>query len=274
VVKKVKNLELQKALETMGFTEYEAKAYLNLVQIGTSNAGNLSKASEIPHSKIYEVLIRLEKKRLIEVQKGRPFFFKAFKPSLSLARIETDLKSNLQQELTQRKKDLERLCEKKTSQIAQAHIALTELDNFYEKNDAIEPSEEFIWTIRGKDNVTSQAKETILSAASEVRLMMPVDDFSELVSAIRMAASKGVKIQLVIHELTASVEKLKDSAEIFHDQSPLPTNCGMIVSDLKRGMFISENSTIGFKASSKSVLMVLAQFYQHEKEESAKIKWA
>jgi sugar-specific transcriptional regulator TrmB len=272
VVKKVKSVELQKALEAMGLTEYESKAYINLIQTGTSNAGNLSKLTEIPHSKIYEVLIRLEKKKLIEVQKGRPLFFKAIKPSIALEGIETDLKDSLEQELSQRKNDLESLYEKKLWQISQAYNMLGELDNFYEKNAAIEPSEEFIWTIRGKDNLNSQAKEIIQSASSEVRLMMPLDDFSELAPSIITASLKGVKVLLVIHELTGSVKKLKDSTEIYYDKSPLPTNCGMILADNKRGMFISENSTIGYKASSKSVLMVLSQFYQHELEESTKIK--
>ena len=267
----MKNIELQKALKAIGLTEYEAKAYISLIQTGTSNAGNLSRLTEIPHSKIYEVLIRLEKKKLIEVQGGRPLFFKAIKPSIAIDGVETELKETLQYELSQRKNDLENHYGKKIGQITQAHNLLRELDNFYEKNAAIEPSEEFIWTIKGKDNLNNQAKEIIHSASTEARLMMPLDDFSELISTIEMVSSRGVKVLLVIHDLTYSVEKLKGSTEIFYDRSPLPTNCGMILADDKRGMFISENSTIGFRASSKSVLMVLAQFYQHELEESAKI---
>jgi sugar-specific transcriptional regulator TrmB len=272
VVKRVGNDEIEKALATMGLTEYEAKAYLNLIQTGTSNAGNLSKLAEIPHSKIYEVLLRLEKKKLIEIQKGRPLFFKATKPSIALSEVESKLRANLQQELQQKKMDLESVYTKKLEQITKAHTSLAELENFYEKNVAIEPSEEFIWTIHGKDNLTSQAKETIQSAQKEVRLMMPRDDYSELVSTIKAVTSRRISIQLIIHELTESVQKLRGSTEIFYDKSPLPTNCGMILADGKRGMFISEDSTLGYKASSRSVLMVLTQFYQHEVEESTKIE--
>jgi sugar-specific transcriptional regulator TrmB len=272
VVKRVGTAEIQKALETVGLTEYEAKAYLSLIQAGTSNAGNISTHAEIPRSKIYEVLLRLEKKKLIEVQKGRPLFFKAMKPSIALDMVESGLKESLQEELTQKKSDLDKLYEKKLSQISTAHSTLADLDSFYEKNTAIEPSEEFIWTIHGKDNLASQAKETILSASKDVRLMMPRDDFSEYISTIKTATSRGVHVQLIIHELTGSVQKLRGSAAIFYDKSPLPTNCGMILADEKKGMFISEDSTLGYKASSKSVLMVLAQFYQHEVEESSRIE--
>jgi sugar-specific transcriptional regulator TrmB len=272
VVKKVNSAKLQKALEAIGLTEYEAKAYIALVQQGTSNAGNISKLTEIPHSKIYEVLLRLEKKKLIEVQKGRPLFFKAMEPSSAMAGIEAELKSCLQQELSQRRSDLESTYERKMREVSEAHSIISELNNFFEKNVSIEASEEFIWTIHGKDNLNSQAKEAILAASSEVRLMMPLDNYSELVSTIKTACSKGVKAHMVVHELTASVRKLKETCEILYDQSLLPTNCGMILTDDKRGMFISENSMIGFKTSSKSVLMVLVQFYQHEVKESARIE--
>ena len=271
VANKVTIVELQKALEIMGLTEYEAKTYLSLIQRGASNAGNLSKMSDIPHSKIYEVLVRLEKKKLLEVQKGRPLFYKALKPSVALDGIETKLKDTIQKELVQRRNDLETFYTKKLEHISQAHNILDELDDFYEKNAEIESSEEFIWTIHGKDNLNKQAKEIIQSASLEVRLMMPHDDFSELIPTIKMVSARGVNILLVIHEFTDSVQKLKGLVDIFYDKSPLPTNCGMILVDDKKGMFISENSTIGFKVSSKSVLMVLTQFYHHELEESTKM---
>ncbi len=56
--------------------------------------------------KYTEVLIRLEKKKLIEVQGGRPLFFKAIKPSIAIDGVETELKETLQNELSQRKNDL------------------------------------------------------------------------------------------------------------------------------------------------------------------------
>jgi dTDP-4-dehydrorhamnose 3,5-epimerase-like enzyme len=76
---------------------------------------------------------------------------------------------------------------------------------------------------------------------------------------------------LLIHRLTPSAQKLEQSTEVFLEESPLPTNYGIIISDNKKGMFISENYEHGFKTSGKSVLMVLTHFYDHELEESIKI---
>jgi len=102
--------------------------------------------------------------------------------------------------------------------------------------------------------------------------MMPLDDFSELIPAIKTVASRGVGVVLIIHELTESVQKLKGITEVFFEESPLSTNCGIILADDKKVMFVSETSTIGFKASSKSVLMALSQLYQHELKESTRIE--
>ncbi len=79
-MKKVNSLEIKKALETLGLTQYETKAYINLVEKNKSDARTLSKLTQIPRSKIYEVLTRLEKKKLIEIEKSRPILFKSVNP--------------------------------------------------------------------------------------------------------------------------------------------------------------------------------------------------
>jgi sugar-specific transcriptional regulator TrmB len=273
VVKNTKGVEIQQALETLGLTEYEAKAYISLVEKGTSSAGDLSKLTEIPHSKIYEVLMRLEKRKLIETQKGRPILFKAIKPSTSMEGIENQLKSSVEKEYIERKSALEGSYKKKINEISEAQKAvLEELEYLFGKNESVEPSEDIVWTIRGKTNLNTQAKDIILSATNEARLRIPYDDFSEFESTIKLAHSKGVKVQLLVHCLTPSARKLKENAEIFIEESPLPTNCGIILADHKKGMFISENYAQGFKTAGKSVLMVLNHFYDHELEESIKVE--
>jgi len=63
-VKKVNAPEIKKALETLGLTQYETKTYISLVEKNKSDAKTLSKLTQIPRSKIYEVLTRLEKKEI------------------------------------------------------------------------------------------------------------------------------------------------------------------------------------------------------------------
>ncbi len=268
-----KNNGLQKALETLGLTEYEAKAYISLVEKGTSTAGDLSALSEIPHSKIYEVLMRLEKRKLIQTQKGRPILFKAVKPSTALEEIETKLKNDLEKERSEKIANLENNYKKRLVEITEAQrTVVEELETLYETKETAEQSEDIVWTIKGKTNLDTQAKDIILYAKNDVRLRLPYDDFTEFESTIKTACSKGVKVQLLVHRLTPSAKSLEQSTEVFIEESPLPTNYGIIIADNKKGMFISENYEHGFKTAGKSVLMVLTHFYDHELKESIKTK--
>lgn len=273
MVNKVKNTQVQKALETLGLTEYESKTYISLIEKGTSTAGNLSTASEIPHSKIYEVLMRLEKRKLVETQKGRPILFKAIKPAAALETIEAQLKNELEKELAEKRSSLENSYKNKFAEIDEAQkTILEELETMYETKETAEPSEDIVWTIQGKTNLNTQAKDIILYAVNDVRLRLPHDDFTEFEATIKTACSKGVKIQLLVHRLTQSALQLKKNSDIFIEESEMPTNYGIIIADSKKGMFISENYTHGFKTAGKSVLMVLTHFYDHELEESIKVK--
>lgn len=272
MVNKVKNSKTTRALRTLGLTDYEAKAYICLVEKGLLNAGDISKLTEIPHSKVYEVLRRLEKRRLVEVQKCRPMIFRALEPTTALDRLETESKKKLEKEFHERKTSLESDFEQRMIEVTQAQKrASEELENVFEKSAAVELSEDAVWTIRGADNLSAEAKDIVTNANIEVRLMFPNDDFSAIGEAVKIASSRGVKVQLLVHDLTPSVHKLLESVEVFCEEAVPPTNCGIVLADGKKAIFVSENFDFGFKTSSKSVIMVLTHFYEHEMEESAKI---
>lgn len=44
---------------TLGFTEYEAKAYVTLLQLGSATGYQIAKESGVPRSMIYETLNKL-----------------------------------------------------------------------------------------------------------------------------------------------------------------------------------------------------------------------
>lgn len=74
---KVRGLDERGLLEALGLTKYETNAYLSLLQLGVSDARELSRASGVPTSKIYETMVRLEALGLVEVQASRPRKFMA-----------------------------------------------------------------------------------------------------------------------------------------------------------------------------------------------------
>ena len=60
------------SLEEFGLSRYEARAYVSLVSRGTVSAGELAYYAEIPRTKVYPTLLKLEKKRLAVISKGKP----------------------------------------------------------------------------------------------------------------------------------------------------------------------------------------------------------
>lgn len=68
------------SLEEFGLSKYEAQAYVALVAKGTISASELSYYSEIPRTKIYPTLLKLENKKLAIISKSKPIMCTAIAP--------------------------------------------------------------------------------------------------------------------------------------------------------------------------------------------------
>ncbi|MEZ5336327.1 MAG: helix-turn-helix domain-containing protein [Methanolobus sp.] len=98
--KGMKNMDNERALRDLGLTKYEASAYATLLKEGISGAQELSRKSDIPVGKIYEVLSNLNNMGLVEFQRSRPRKYRAVKPTIALnnlyAKKEEDTKHELE----------------------------------------------------------------------------------------------------------------------------------------------------------------------------------
>ena len=68
------------SLEEFGLSKYEAQAYVSLIAKGTISASELAYYSEIPRTKIYPTLLKLEKKKLAIISKSKPIICTAIAP--------------------------------------------------------------------------------------------------------------------------------------------------------------------------------------------------
>jgi hypothetical protein len=64
-------------------TEYEAKAYVSLLNDHMNSAAKLSKKSGVPRTKIYETLESLQAKGWVQIYSGVPLLFRAADSGLS-----------------------------------------------------------------------------------------------------------------------------------------------------------------------------------------------
>lgn len=79
------------SMKKLGFSEYESKAYLKLLQEYPLNGYTLSKNSGIPRSRIYEVLKSLLQKQLVlEQEEGKNKLYYPVDPDIFIKKLKAD----------------------------------------------------------------------------------------------------------------------------------------------------------------------------------------
>ena len=74
------NNDLVGNLEELGLSKYESSAYLTLIQKGSLAPSEIAYYSNLPRTKVYSVLKKLEKKRLSVISQQKPLIFSPVPP--------------------------------------------------------------------------------------------------------------------------------------------------------------------------------------------------
>jgi sugar-specific transcriptional regulator TrmB len=155
----------------IGFSEYEAKAYMALLSKSPVSGYELAKISGVPRSMIYEVLGKLTSRgaamtlRTGNVNKYAPFPAEEFLAQTQ--REHTELIESLKDELT--------------------HFANL-------------PELEYVWNIEGNDNITAKALEMIGQASRQIYLALLPDSFPVLQEALAAAITRDVRVVIYTTE--------------------------------------------------------------------------
>lgn len=132
-----------KLLRGIGLTMYEAQAYLALTSLISSTAAEIAEESEIPRSKIYDVLKRLSEKDFIEVESGRPLTYNVKSPVEVLTREKEKIDSEIDD-------------------------GISRLTNIYE--NGMSQVQAPIWRIYGVDKIIAQELEIIKRAKKSINM--------------------------------------------------------------------------------------------------------
>jgi HTH-type transcriptional regulator, sugar sensing transcriptional regulator len=165
------------ALESLGLTKTEVKAYVALLERGTLTASEVSRVARVPYSKVYEALGELHTKGWIEEQQSRPTLYTAKSPDTALEQLKSRYESE------RREKE---------------QIALKELMGVYERKGEQERPE--IWILRGTTEILSRVKNTVLDCRNELMIALPTliapyaGQIAPLLTALK---EKGVKIEIL-----------------------------------------------------------------------------
>lgn len=160
----MKNDPIEK-LMALGFSEYEAKAYVALLRENPVTGYQLSKLSGIPRSMIYEVVGKL-------IARGAAM--------------------SLRQEGVVRYAPVP--LEEFLDQLHREHQALiTALQQDLSSLTAA-PDLEYVWNIEGRENVLAKAEEMIRQAGREIYLSLTPATFPQLRPALLEAIRKGIRV--------------------------------------------------------------------------------
>ncbi len=156
-------------LTHIGFTEYEAKVYLALLRESPATGYQISKASGVPRSMVYDALSRLHARgAVLESVEDRATLYRPIAPELLLERHE----DNHRQLLSDLREGLNTL---------------------YTATD-----DERIWTITGQRLTLTYAAQMIREAQSEVFLVLMDEDIDTLSPEIRSACERGIPVSTLL----------------------------------------------------------------------------
>lgn len=162
-------MDLLQKLGQIGFTEYEAKVYLALLREYPATGYQLSKASGVPRSMVYEALSRLHGRgAALETVEERATLYRPLPPELLLDRHEAEhiqLVGDLRQGLAALYKDA---------------------------------SDERVWSLSGRSTIVAYASQLIAGAKSEMFLVLADHDLDALHGQIKAADQRGTKVNALL----------------------------------------------------------------------------
>ncbi len=162
-----KIVQITDHMKALGFSAYECKAYLALLEEFPQNGYALSKASGIPRSRIYEVLKNLiDKQMVFEQDDGKTRVYTPMAPEIFIKKLKTRYRK-IFDDLTEYAGTLYR-----------------------------EPKQDDrLVVIQGRDNILSFLNVLIKGARHRVAIFIWDEELEELSSELDAALDRGVKLR-------------------------------------------------------------------------------
>jgi sugar-specific transcriptional regulator TrmB len=175
------------SLRDLGLSEYEARAYRALLADSPSTAKELSRASDVPMGRVYDVLKDLEQRGLARSQAAsRPKKYVAVEPEAALDRL------------------LEAKREELDEQEQQYESTVAELESDL---DATAPTEEGFWTAAVGTEETTEllierldtATERVITVAGGPTPQFDIGEYGdEVAAALQRALDRGATVSVLL----------------------------------------------------------------------------
>lgn len=161
--------DLIAALTRLGFSQYEAQAFVALVGQQPMNGSEISRRAGMPPSKVYETLARLEAKGAVLVNRSEPVRYVAVSPADVLDALKARFDSD----------------------IANVTAALDELPTPEEPG--------LVWSLHDKDTIIRSFVRVITGATRGIFAGVWDEELEQLGPSLETAAANGVGVHVAIY---------------------------------------------------------------------------
>jgi Cd2+/Zn2+-exporting ATPase len=215
-------MDLVKQLTAIGFTEYESKVYLSLLEQNPATGYSISKHAGVPRSMVYEALGRLRARgAVLETSEGKSTLYRPLPPEALLDQLFAEQKERLD-------------------------ILRPGLRRLFETQEDTR-----LWGVSGSSNVHAYARAMIQTAKTELMLVLSDQDLEGLRADIEAAGKRGIGLKVLLtgegileqgevarhppreselQELTGSLVIVKDREEVLLAGNK-PTRSGTVTNN-------------------------------------------
>lgn len=244
-------------LRRLDLNQYESKVYLALLAKGTASAGEISEIGDVPRSRVYDVLVSLEKKGLATISQSKPVKYSPIDPSEIVNRMKL-----------QYEKDLEA----KLSGLKNIDSSITKTLTPLYKQSFDEGGASTISTIlRGRENVQGKISQMIASSSSSLHKITPeqglINFSNSHLNSIKGATSKGITTRVITHvgeKNKSQASELGKHTEIRH--LPEITSRFLVKDNEESLLYLSppdSQEEVGFWVKSPYLSNSLSQIFGH-----------
>ncbi len=222
------------SLEEFGLSKYEAQAYVALIAKGTISAGDLAYYSEIPRTKIYPTLLKLENKKLVIISKSKPIMCTAIAPEDAFDGI----------------------IHEQINKVNAMNTLISNLKKASEESRKSRGSEEKRYFHLSANNVLSQLQTMIEGSKSAIKIMTDQWGF-ELLAECKEQLLSVLRRNLDVKVLVAPAQICSESFRVIPDgveirASDITQNC--FIFDETELLVINNNNGKGAIFSSTDIL--------------------
>jgi len=182
-----------KDLQSVGFSDYEAKTYMALLLTPNATAYEVSKAAGIPKANCYSVLETLRKNGAVQAVSENPVKYVAVDP----VRLFNQMVERTQVRCEELKESLKNI----------GHL----------------PQENLVWSLNDSDAVNLHIEKMICTAKENLRMKAAANTLERHVPSLRKAARRGVKVLIILFgEDTKPFELGRNCKVYLHEGNGIP----------------------------------------------------